>query len=163
MFKGRLKLTVAAVALTLVAASAGAVLLAQGRGPHGGGFGLGFGPFGFRGMGLLAAALDLTDEQQTQIKGILSQHRDEFRAIAQQVRPKRDALQEAIVAGDEATIRARVTDLTQAGGDAAVVASKVHAEVMQVLTPEQQQKASELRERFKGRVGERWRERGFDF
>ena len=162
MFKGRLKLAVAAVALTLVAASAGAVL-AQGRGPHGGGFGLGFGPFGFRGMGLLAAALDLTDEQQTQIKGILSQHRDEFRAVAEQVRPKRDALQEAIVAGDEATIRARVTDLAQAGGDAAVLASKVHAEVMQVLTPEQQQKASELRERFKSRVGERRRERGFDF
>lgn len=143
---GRIRKTFAAAAVAVVAVAGGASVLAQG-GP--GGFGhRGFGgPFGRAGVGLPLGALDLTDEQRTQVKGIFEQHRDEMRKAGERVRAAFRAQQDAVVAQpvDEGAIRAKSAELAAAQADAAIVRARIHSQVFQVLTPEQQQKAQELR------------------
>ncbi len=121
----------------------------QGRGP-----GMGrMGP-GMRGMGLFLPGmrqLNLTDDQKQQIKTIFSNHKDDFKAIADRARPARQALQDAIASGDEAAIRQHSSELAAVQTDRALLASKVHAEVFKVLTPEQQQKAQTLIKQFEQR------------
>ena len=145
---GRMKNTIAAAAVAVMAAAGGASVFAQG-GP--GGFGhrrFGGGPFGdARGAGLPLHALNLTDEQRTQVKGIFDQHRDEVRKAGERVRAAFKAQQDAVTTlpVNEGAIRAKSAELAAAQADAAVVRARIHSEVYQLLTPEQQQKAQELR------------------
>ena len=63
---------------------------------------------------------------------------------------------------DEATIRAKTTDLSAVEADGAVLRAKVHAAVFQVLTPEQQEKAKSLqaeREKRGAEMRQRFQER----
>ena len=59
----------------------------------------------------------------------------------------RTALQDAVTADsfDEATVRQKSVDVAAVEADAAVLRAKVHSEVWALLTPEQQQKARELK------------------
>jgi periplasmic protein CpxP/Spy len=140
---------VLAVAGTFIAA--GSVVHAQrfgheggrfGGGPFGGGFGFGRGP----GLEVLRQ-LDLTDQQKEQIRGIMQSHRNDFQQVREKIRTAFEAQRAAAEATppDEATIRAKATDVASAEADMIVLASKVRAEVFQVLTPEQQAKAQELK------------------
>jgi Spy/CpxP family protein refolding chaperone len=151
---------VSMLGVALVVATVGvAMTAAQGRGHRGPGFGFGpgFGPGMFDPVGMLGFALDLTDAQRDRIRAIRDQHRGEFEALAERTRPQREALIDAVMADpiDEGAIRQQTTDLAQSLGDAAVLGARVRAEVFQVLTPEQQQKARELAERRKQRLEER--------
>lgn len=126
-------------------AATGAVLHAQ-RG-HGGRFG--GGPFGFgRAPGMeLLRQLDLTDQQKEQIKGIFEQHKADFQQVRERLHAAMQAQHAAADAtpADEATIRAKAGEVAAAQADMIVLGSKVRAEVFQVLTPEQQAKAKELK------------------
>jgi Spy/CpxP family protein refolding chaperone len=66
----------------------------------------------------------------------------------------RKALQDAIAADafDETAIRAKAADVALVDADAAVLRAKMHAAVIAVLTPEQQQKAKELRGQMENRM-----------
>jgi protein CpxP len=118
-----------------------------GRGGFGGDFGL---------AGPLMRQLDVTDAQREQIRGIVGQHKDEFKAIGERVGAARKSQVDAILAvpSDEQSIRAKTTELASAEADAAVLRSRVHAEVFNVLTPEQQEKAKALREQMTQRRSE---------
>jgi periplasmic protein CpxP/Spy len=126
----------------------------QGMGPHGpfGHFG-GFGPFAAH-HGL--RQLDLTDEQKTQIKGILKSHREEFHASLDKLRTLHQTVgkiahQQEI---DEAAIRAAVGQAVGPLGDLAVLQARVRQEIDAVLTPEQRQKAEALHEKLRSHVEE---------
>jgi Spy/CpxP family protein refolding chaperone len=95
----------------------------------------------------LRSELGITTEQRTQIREIVKSHRQELAKVLKPMAEKRRALRDATLAedADEATIRAAANELGQAIGDAAVVGSKVKAEVQHVLTPEQREKISEFR------------------
>jgi periplasmic protein CpxP/Spy len=156
---GRMKKVIAAAAVAVAAVAGGASVFAQG-GPGGfrhRGFG---GPFGREGVGLPLRALDLTEEQRTQVKGIFEQHRDEGRKAAERVRAAFRAQQDAVTAMpvDEGAIRAKSAELAAAQADAAIVRARIHGAVFQVLTPEQQQKAQQLRTQRQQRM-EQARER----
>jgi Spy/CpxP family protein refolding chaperone len=120
-----------------------------GPGMMGGGPG---GPFGMFGRGL--RELDLTDTQREQVRGIAEAHKNDFQAIGDRMKVAREALHEAVTSGtaDEGAIRAKAAAVAVVEADAAVLQAKVHAEVFAVLTPEQQQKAKELRETMKQRM-----------
>jgi periplasmic protein CpxP/Spy len=138
---------VLAVAGTFVAS--GAVLHAQ-RGPGFGQFeGRGRGGFGFgRAPGLeLLRQLDLTDQQREQIKGIVSQHKADFQQVRERLHAAMQAQHAAAEAtpADEATIRAKANEVAAAQADMIVLGTKVRAEVFQILTPEQQAKAQQLK------------------
>lgn len=165
-----LKGIVAVVAVAVVMAAIGVVVSAQmgprrgmgaGQGPGGAGMmgpgpgmrgGLGGGPFGM--MGPELRALDLTDAQRQQMRAIFESHQDELKALGDRMMTARKALDDSITADtvDEAAIRARAADVGTVEADAAVLRAKMHAAVFAVLTPEQQQKAKELRGTMENRM-----------
>jgi periplasmic protein CpxP/Spy len=91
--------------------------------------------------------LELSDEQREQIRTITQSHRDEMRQIAERTREAQRGLDAAAegTSVDEADIRAKSTALASALADGAIFRAKVNAEILGVLTPEQQQKLTELR------------------
>ena len=140
----------------VILAVVGAAVWAQGQGmgPHG--------PFGhFGGFGPFAAhhalrQLDLTDEQKTQIKGILKSHREEFHDSLDKLRTLHETVgkishQQGV---DEAAIRAAVGQAVGPLGDLAVLHVRVRQEIDAVLTPEQRQKAEALHEKLRSHVEE---------
>lgn len=135
--------------------------MGQGMGPGGPGMmgrgqgmrgGPGGGPFGFLGPG--ARELNLTDAQREQIRTAAQGHQEEMKAIGEKLGAARKALDDAITADqfDEGAIRARANELAALEGDAAVLRAKVHQAVWSVLTPEQKQKAAELKSQMEQRM-----------
>jgi protein CpxP len=128
--------------------AAGSVVQAQrARGGFGGpgGFG-GFGGFGHRqALGMLRQ-LDLTDQQRQQVRTIMQNHKSDFQQVRERIHTAMEAQHAAASATppDEATIRAKATEVGAAEGDLAVLLARVRTEVFQILTPEQQTKAQEL-------------------
>ncbi len=96
----------------------------------------------------LRSELGITTEQRTQIRGIVTSHRQEIAAALKPVADKRRALRDATLAenASEATIRAAADELGKAIGDAAVIGSKIKSEVREVLTPEQREKVTQFRQ-----------------
>jgi Spy/CpxP family protein refolding chaperone len=102
---------------------------------------------GGRGAGLPLRGLDLTDTQREQVRVAMDAHKAEFEALATRSRAARQALNQAVTAEtfNEATVREKAIDVAAAEADGAVLRAKAHSEVWALLTPEQQQKARELR------------------
>jgi periplasmic protein CpxP/Spy len=114
---------------------------------------------GFGGFGLALRQLDLTDAQREQVRSLFEQNRDEMRAAGEKLRTARRGLHDAASAGvvDEAAIRTAAEALATAEAEAAISRARVHAQVWQILTPEQQAKAKELRQQREQRRKERAR------
>lgn len=139
-----------------VVALLAAPLMAQGPDGRGGrGHGGMRGPMG-RGMqGLPLRGLDLTDAQREQVRGIVSAREADFKAIGDRLRAAHEAQRQAVtrVPVDENEIRARVSEASAVEADAAILRARIHEQVYQVLTPEQQAKAKTLQaERQKARA-----------
>ena len=120
------------------------------------------GPMGLLGeLGLGLRALELTDAQREQIRGIAKNHEAEFREIGARLRTAHRAVNALVTADtvDEAAIRARSTELGAVEADAAVMRAKVHQEVFSVLTAEQQTKARELGAQSQERAKQRMENR----
>lgn len=148
-----LKLMAGALALTVgLSAAATAQPGRGGPGVDGRGFrvpGAGGGPLG----GLLGVhpdlplrALNLSDAQREQVRGILESHRAEAASLRQRAGAAHRALQAATSAAtvDEGAI----TQQSQAFGgliaEAALLRARVRSEVLAVLTPEQQAEAARI-------------------
>jgi Spy/CpxP family protein refolding chaperone len=135
----------------------------QGMGPGGqgmmGGRGMGRGGPGGPGgpLGLLGPAardLNITDAQREQIRAIAQSHQEEMKAVGERMATVRKALDDAITGDtfDENAIRAAANEVAAVEGDAAVLRAKVHQAAWKVLTPEQQQKAKELKGQMEQRM-----------
>lgn len=128
-----------------------------GPGPGGpGGFGGPMGPM----MGLprgLADELEVTDAQHEQIRGILEQHRAEGQQLGERLHKAMQAQMAAVSSEtfDENAIRAAASEVAAAQVEMAVLHGRVHAVVYQVLTPEQQAKARDLKSKREARMQER--------
>ena len=87
----------------------------------------------------LRTDLKLTDEQKQEIGLILLENKDAIAEVAKPVVEKKRALRQAVWAEktDEKAIRAASEDLGKAIADAAVLAARVRAEAVEVLTDEQ--------------------------
>ena len=77
----------------------------------------------------------------------IGENREAARTHARETRTAREALAEAVVAGavDEDRLRTLGAELGRLAGDAAVRRAQVYAAVWQILTPEQQTRAEEIR------------------
>lgn len=102
---------------------------------------------GVRRLVTLKSDLNLTDEQRTEIRETVKAHREALVPAIEEVMAKRNILRAAVLAdnADESAIRAAATDLGASIGDAAVLASKVAAEVKPILTDEQKQILQDFR------------------
>jgi protein CpxP len=113
--------------------------------------------------GLPLRALDLTDAQREQVRGIMTARQSEFRALHERLRTARQAEQAAVtrVPVDENEVRTRAAELSAVQADFAVLRARVHEQVFQVLTPEQQARAKTIAaERQKRRSDRMERRRG---
>jgi periplasmic protein CpxP/Spy len=104
-------------------------------------------------FGRLAGQLGLSDAQKDQIKTIMQSHRDEWKSLADRASAARKALNDAVTADtvDENAIRQASAAQAAVQADMAVTRARVHAEVFQVLTPDQQKQAKELRAQMKAK------------
>lgn len=99
----------------------------------------------------VARALDLTDDQKTQVKGILKAHASEITAQIIASRNARKALRDAVMAEpvDEAAIRARAADAGRVHADGAVLFARIRAEVDPLLTADQRDKVRTFHARLR--------------
>jgi periplasmic protein CpxP/Spy len=121
------------------------------------------GPDGALGMlRMLGPELQLTDAQKQQLKSIVDAHRDEWKALADRSRAAHEALTAAITADtvDEALIRSKSAEAGTVEADIAVAAARARAEAWQILTPEQREKAKQLRAQAHDRMRDGRRGRG---
>ncbi len=90
----------------------------------------------------LTARLGLTDPQSAQIKQVLDARQAQMTAQFQALRTAHQALRQATLASpvNEGAIRNAAQALAQAEGDAALLHAQVHAQIVPLLTPDQQQK-----------------------
>jgi Spy/CpxP family protein refolding chaperone len=164
----RMKAVIAALIVTVAGAvaAAGVVHAQEGFGPgHGGRGAFGRGHFGFGGgPGLMLRQLNLTDQQKQQVKGIFEQHKPELQQVRERIHTAIQAQRTAAEANppDDAAIRAKATDVASAEADLAVALAHIRSEVFAILTPEQQQKAQELKqqhEQQRAEMQQRWQQR----
>ena len=100
---------------------------------------------------VMAAALNLTDAQKSQMKSIFEEARQSSQPVRQQLKQTRQSLQAAIQAGNSDQIQQlSATEGTEMGQLTAIRAS-AHAKMFKMLTPEQQQKLSTLQASMHGR------------
>jgi Spy/CpxP family protein refolding chaperone len=110
----------------------------HGRGFGPGGPGMPGGPLAMF-LGRAAERLGLSDAQQSQIKTIAESHKSDMQSVFKQVADARRTLLAAQVNGQaDDQIRQLSAQVAQAEANAAVAETHVIAEVMQVLTPDQQ-------------------------
>ena len=126
-----------------------------GPGGRGGRMGGPGGPMGM--LPMFARELNITDAQKAQIETIADSHRDEWKALGDRARTAHEALQHAVTADtvDEGLIRQRSAEVAAVEADMNVARARTHAEVFQLLTPEQKTQAKTLQ----STAGERMRER----
>jgi len=137
--------------------SAGAVSLFAQAAP-----GRGAGPFGpgvrggFAG-GLALGQLDLSDAQKQQVRDIMQRDREQMRATMQRLDQAMQAQRVAInqVPVNEQAVRAAAAQVATVQADLAVAQARVHADIWNILTPEQQTKAKELEQQAQARARER--------
>lgn len=90
-------------------------------------------------MMMLRSEANVTSEQREKIRGTLKSHREDIGDVAKEIVAKRRVLRDAVHADqpDEAAIRKASAALGDSIGEAAVLASKVRAELRPVFTDEQ--------------------------
>ncbi len=169
--KRSMKYLVAGITVAAIGFGSMAIVAAQGPGPGGFGRGrmhrgpgqwgmgpmVGRGPGAMFGLGPMARELGITDAQREQIKGVMEQHKAEFQAIQERARTARSELHAAVTAdvADEGLIRLKSTALAAVQADRTILGVRVRGEVFNLLTPEQQTKAKELRAQAEQRMQQR--------
>jgi Spy/CpxP family protein refolding chaperone len=93
---------------------------------------------------LMAAALNLTDAQKSQMKAIFDEARQASQPVRQQLKQTRQSLQAAIQAGNSDQIQQLSATEGSEMGQLTAIRASAHAKMFKMLTPDQQQKLSTL-------------------
>lgn len=113
----------------------------------------------------MAETLDLTEAQITEIEGIMRSHRIETAELRSEAHIARDAVRDLAEREvfDEEAVRAAEERLAAAHVELAVERARLKSEIHAVLTPEQGEKAADLRsqrEEHRAEKGHRWQKSG---
>lgn len=125
--------------LTIAAAVMLALAAAIAQGPHGPG-----GPF-FGDFHHMLKQLDLTAEQQSQVKAIFEKEKPTLHPLMEQMRQNHSAMDALEANGqfDEAKTRALATQNSQIMVEVQVEHAKIKSEIMQILTADQKAKLAQ--------------------
>ncbi|MCA1580122.1 MAG: Spy/CpxP family protein refolding chaperone [Acidobacteria bacterium] len=113
----------------------------------------GRGDFAPRMFARMSRFLELTDDQQAQIKAVLKAHAAEIEVQMAAKRTARQALRQAMLAQpvDEAAIRARAEEGGKVEADGAVLFARIRTEIDPILTPDQRTKVHTFASRSRRR------------
>jgi protein CpxP len=114
--------------------------------------------FGMEGhtMGFFAKYLDLTDAQKTQMKAVMQQEHSTMKPLMQQVRQMDQQLKPYVEGTyDEAKVQALVAQQAQSLVQLKVEETRLHNELFQLLTPDQQTKLKEFEANREARMQQR--------
>jgi protein CpxP len=100
----------------------------------------------------MVSRLGLDDEQQEQMKQIHLQHRDDSEALKEQMETARERVDELVDAEqfDEAAIRAAADEYGALQTESFVSRAEMQQEVREILTPEQYEELTQMRDRHHG-------------
>ena len=138
----RFRLLVATLAVLLGSAIAKSQTAADTPPPpmHGHGFGM-----NSQGMGFFAKQLNLTDDQQAQMKTIMEKAHTSMKPLMQQSHQIDQQLRQFVMgAYDDGQVQKLATQKAQIEAQITVAQTKVHNQLFQLLTPDQQAKAKQL-------------------
>jgi protein CpxP len=118
---------------------------------------------GYR-LEMMTTLLDLTAEQQSQIKDLFNQQHQEKKGLREQMQASRNAMHQARNATpfNEADFRAKAAVQAELKTDMMVAHAKLKQQIHAMLTPEQQEKADKLGDMM-GERGKRGRHGGDRF
>ncbi|MGA7905786.1 MAG: Spy/CpxP family protein refolding chaperone [Candidatus Sulfotelmatobacter sp.] len=111
--------------------------------------------FGMHGqmMGFFADYLNLTDAQQAQMKTILQKERPALKPLYQQLHQTRTQLKQYVEGTyDEAKVRALANQESQTQAELTVQQTRIHNELFQVLTADQQAQMKQFEARREARM-----------
>ncbi len=151
------KVSVALIAIALVALGSILIFAQKGdgnrRGPRGGGFGPG------AGLLRMAEKLGLSDEQKTQIKTILEDSKTRVEPLKESLKANHDAIKNLGTDGtyNEAEVARIAAAQAETTKQLIVEKEKTKAAIFAILTLEQRTKATELRDSMKERFKDRMR------
>jgi periplasmic protein CpxP/Spy len=104
-------------------------------------------------LGFFAKNLDLTEAQQAQIKSILQKERPVIKPLFQQLHQNELQLRQyAEGSYNEAKVRALATQQSQTQIELAVQTTRIHNELFQILTADQQAKMKEMEANHEARM-----------
>jgi Spy/CpxP family protein refolding chaperone len=147
----RFRFLVAAVAVLLGAAVAKSQTADSTPPPHMHGHG-----FGYDGHMFFAKFLDVTDTQKTEMKAVLRKEHATMKPLMQQLHQMDQQLKQYEEGTyDEAKVQALVTQQAQTLVQVRVQETRIHNELFQMLTPEQQTKLKEFEANRKARMQQR--------
>ena len=116
------------------------------------GMGMGMGHEGHM-MGFFAKYLDLTDAQRTQMKAVMQKEHATMKPLMQQVHQLDQQLRQYVEgAYDDAKVQALVSQQAQTLVQMKVQETRIHNELFQMLTPDQQAKMKEFEARHEARM-----------
>jgi periplasmic protein CpxP/Spy len=92
--------------------------------------------------------LNLSEDQQAQLRKIRQARQPEFKAAGEKIRAAREGMRQLMEADsiNESAIRSKAAEVAAAEAEVAILNARVRQESLQILTAEQQQKLKELRE-----------------
>ena len=150
------KIIVAIIAMAVLAL--GAIFVAAQKADHKGDHeGRGFRRGGHHRGGMMLRGLDLTDAQKTQVKEIMDASKAKVQPLRESMKANRQKLQLATENGkfDEAQVQAIANENASVSAQLFVERTRVKSQIFNILTPEQREKAaqmkSQMKERFKGK------------
>lgn len=116
------------------------------------------GPMG-GGFALREVMRDLTDAQRQQVRAIHERHADRIRPLAERARTAREALNSALLSGNEGNLQALSIEIGNAETELTYALAQVQSEILKLLTPEQKQKIAERRKQMEARRDEMIKQR----
>ena len=128
----------------------------RGRGGPGGPMGRGGrmgGPMA-GGMAFRGVMRDLTDAQREQVKAIHERHAARIQPLAEHARTAREALNSAVLSGNEGNLQALSIEVGNAETELTFAQAQVQSEIFNILTAEQKQKIAERRKQMEARRAE---------
>jgi Spy/CpxP family protein refolding chaperone len=102
---------------------------------------------------------DLTDAQRQQVREIHERHADRIRPLAERAHTAREALNNALLSGNEGNLQALSIEIGNAETELTFAQAQVQSEILKVLTPEQKQTIAERRKQMEARRGEMIKQR----
>jgi len=109
--------------------------------------------FGEHRMGFFADYLNLSDAQQTQMKAVMVKEHATLKPLMQQLHQTHQQLRQYEQgAYDEARVRAVAAQESQTLTELTVQKTRIHSELFQMLTPDQQTKMKEFEARHEARI-----------